>query len=168
MILSWLMSTPSPFVYSYSCGDRAINRRWSGQWECWHCKSLPDEGQQPQPLKFEVHLGSGSKCITALVDNVQVTGTAQVNGIRVRRFSDRVCISGPNCEYLDLVMWVMYQKRSDQSMLKFVITRGYNLAPPFMDSLVKLECNKLQYCLHTWGVTCSSYLNHFIVITVAH
>ena len=98
---------------------------------------------------IEVRLGSGSERITALVDNVQVTGTAQVNGIRVRRFSDRVCISGPNCEYLDLVMWVMYQKRSDQSMLKFVITRGYNLAPPFMDSLVKLECNKLQYCLHT-------------------
>ena len=91
---------------------------------------------------IEVHLVSGSEHITALVDNVQVTGTTQVNGIRVRRFSDWVCISVPNCEYLDLVMWMMYQERGDQRMLMFVITRGYNLAPTSHGLVGELECNE--------------------------
>jgi len=65
-----------------------------------------------------------------------------VNGIRVRRFSDRVRIAVPNCEYLELVMWVMYQERGDQRMLKFVITRGYNLAPTSHGLVGELECNE--------------------------
>ena len=56
---------------------------------------------------------------------------------------DQVRISVPNCEYLDLVMWVMYQERDDQRMLKFVITRGYNFAPTSHGLVGKLECIKL-------------------------
>ena len=78
---------------------------------------------------IEVHLTGQSDPLNALVDNVQVTGITQLDGIRVRRFSDRVRMSVPNCEYLDLVMWVMYEQIDGQRMLKFVISRGYNLAP---------------------------------------
>ena len=43
--------------------------------------------------------------------------------------SNRVRISVPNCELVDLVMWVMMVEMRGQNMIKFVIMRGVNLTP---------------------------------------
>ena len=70
-----------------------------------------------------------SSPIEAFIDGVEVSGVVQEDAVRVRRYSNRVRISVPNCELIDLVMWVMYMEMGGQNMLKFVITRGTNLAP---------------------------------------
>ena len=51
-------------------------------------------------------------------------------GISVSKHrSNRVRVSVPNCENVQLVMWVMCEMINRQEMLKFVITRGINLRP---------------------------------------
>jgi len=47
-------------------------------------------------------------------------------GIRVRKGRRYFRIAVPNCELQDLVSWVICE---DGDMLKFVITRGFNLSP---------------------------------------
>lgn len=42
---------------------------------------------------------------------------------------NRVRVSVPNCENLQLVMWVVCEQRNGQEMIKFIITRGINLRP---------------------------------------
>ena len=78
---------------------------------------------------IEVRLKSSGDGVEALLDGIAVNRALQIDGIRVNKHFDRVRISVPNCEYQDLVMWAMYQKINGQKMLKYVITRGYNLAP---------------------------------------
>ena len=41
----------------------------------------------------------------------------------------RVRVSVPNCENVQLVMWVICESMNRQEMVKFVITRGINLRP---------------------------------------
>ena len=67
--------------------------------------------------------------IEVFIDDVEVSGVVQIDAVRVRRYSNRVRISVPNCELIDLVMWIMHMEIGGQNMLKFVITRGSNLAP---------------------------------------
>lgn len=67
--------------------------------------------------------------LEVLVDGVEVSGVVQRDAVRVRTYSDRVRIAVPNCELIDLVMWVMHMEMAGQDMLKFVIMRGCNLAP---------------------------------------
>ena len=47
----------------------------------------------------------------------------------MRRYSNRVRVSVPNCELVDLVMWVMVVEMRGENMIKFVIMRGVNLSP---------------------------------------
>lgn len=70
-----------------------------------------------------------SSPLAVFVDGAAVSGAAQVDAVRVRRYSNRVRVTVPNCDLIDLVMWVFHTEMSGQDMLKFVITRGYNLAP---------------------------------------
>ena len=42
---------------------------------------------------------------------------------------NRARVSVPNCENLQLVMWVVCEMVNGQEMIKFVITRGINLRP---------------------------------------
>ena len=78
---------------------------------------------------------------TASVDGVGLERFSQ-NGVSVRRYSNRVRIAVPNCQDLDLVMWVICQRRTfwssqlapdgteitfEADMIKFVIARGFNL-----------------------------------------
>lgn len=80
---------------------------------------------------IEVRLSQpgSSSPIEVLVNNVPVSGVTQTDAIRVRTYSNRVRISVPNCELVDLVMWVMHMEMGGQDMLKYVIMRGCNLAP---------------------------------------
>ena len=76
---------------------------------------------------------------TAAVGNtsLNVSGTYSASGIMVKRYSNRVRISVPNCQDLTLVMWVICEQRSlydrdapdsklTAEMIKFVILRGLN------------------------------------------
>ena len=66
----------------------------------------------------------------ASVDNTTVgSGGIEVDGIRVRRIMDRVRISVPNCENINLVMWVTCEERNGLRMLRFDISRGLTLRP---------------------------------------
>ena len=86
---------------------------------------------------IEVNLGGCS----SIVDGASVSRFSQ-NGVSVRRYSNRVRIAVPNCQDLDLVMWVICERRTfwssrvgpggqeitfDADMIKFVIARGFNL-----------------------------------------
>ena len=79
---------------------------------------------------------------SASVDGVNLTSMYSLMGVSVRPYSNRVRIAVPNCQELDLVMWVICQSRTFWSsqvgpggeeitfiaeMIKFVIARGLNL-----------------------------------------
>ena len=65
--------------------------------------------------------------IKTSVDNVTLSRNTQMDGIRVRTYFDRVRISIPNCNSLDLVMWIIKGNIGEESMLNFVISRGQSL-----------------------------------------
>ena len=85
-----------------------------------------------------------NKCVKILVDreqcSVNVEGTNlgmerySSGNINVRRYSKRARISVPNCNDINLIMWVICEERtiliSNESitgkMLKFVVLRGLN------------------------------------------
>lgn len=51
------------------------------------------------------------------------------NGVSMSTHRDRVRVSVPNCEGVQLVMWVICEEVGGQEMIKFVISRGINLRP---------------------------------------
>lgn len=78
---------------------------------------------------------------SATVDGSSVSRFS-MNDVAVRRYSNRVRIGVPNCQDLQLILWVMCERRTFWSsnlgpegqevtfsadMIKFVIARGYNL-----------------------------------------
>ena len=65
---------------------------------------------------------------TARVNGAKVTMYNQ-NGIHIKRQTNRIRISVPNCETEDLVMWVICEVHRGQPMIKFVVARGLNLRP---------------------------------------
>ena len=65
----------------------------------------------------------------AFIGSAEVIGIRNEDNVAVRRMRNRVRISVPNCDNLNLVMWVMCQNISGQPMIRFVITRGLNLRP---------------------------------------
>ena len=94
-----------------------------------------------------------------LVDGVEVSGVTQRDSVRVRAYSNRVRISVPNCELVDLVMWVIHMEMDGQHMLKYVIMRGCNLAPTSHGLVGKLasEQKNVLYYVHFVGVLSRSY-----------
>ncbi len=74
---------------------------------------------------------------SASIDGVAVDGYTSA-GISVRRFSERVRVTVPNCDQrVKLVMWVSCQEELLMGeigefpvrMIKFVVARGFNLQP---------------------------------------
>ena len=61
--------------------------------------------------------------------NGQVMSSYQRHGIYVKRHTSRVRIAAPNCENIDLVMWVICKVCKRQPMIQFIISRGTNLRP---------------------------------------
>lgn len=78
---------------------------------------------------IEVRFSQSGSGLDAFVDGEEVSSVTRVDSVQVRRYSNRVRISVPNCELVDLVMWVMMVEMRGQNMIKFVIMRGVNLAP---------------------------------------
>ena len=77
---------------------------------------------------IEVRLTSNGS-IETFVDENKVFGMIDFDGIQVMKISNLVRISVPNCDLVDLVMWVIPMSVDGQNRLKFVISRGCNLAP---------------------------------------
>ncbi len=59
----------------------------------------------------------------------EINSTFVTGGLNVRRFSNRVRISLPNCKQVTLVMWLRCVTRGGQDMLDFSVSRGTNLRP---------------------------------------
>ena len=57
----------------------------------------------------------------------QVVISYNQDGVSVMRRTDRVRIAVPNCDDVDLVMWVVCETRGEQRMIRFVVARGFNL-----------------------------------------
>ena len=68
-------------------------------------------------------------CSYSVDDVIPLGNTVRMDGIYIRRNANRVRISVPNCENVNLVMWVTCQTVSGQEMLRFDISRGINLRP---------------------------------------
>ena len=103
---------------------------------------------------IEVRLSEpgSSSPLEVLVNGVEVSGATQIDTVRLRKYSDRVRIAVPNCELVDLVMWVMYMEVGGQDRLKFVIMRGCNLAPTSHGLVGKID-----------GTLINSVTNKFLV-----
>ena len=83
---------------------------------------------------------SVSSC-QASIDGMSLNSTYSSAGVSVRMYQNRVRISAPNCQNLDLVMWVFCEQNTlkgflelrepditvDVNMLHFVIARGLNI-----------------------------------------
>ena len=77
---------------------------------------------------------------TATVDDIQLNSSYSSAGISVRLYRNRVRIAVPNCQNLDLVMWVFCEEGKfigdpnlgepdvtiNAAMIRFVIARGFN------------------------------------------
>ena len=89
---------------------------------------------------IEVRLSQSGSSLDAFVDENEVSSVTRVDSVQVRRYSNRVRVSVPNCELVDLVMWVMLVEMSGQAMIKFVIMRGVNLTPTSHGLVGELQC----------------------------
>ena len=93
---------------------------------------------------IEVSLDRTTSGCAAFVDDVSISSMYQSQGISVRVYSNRVRVMVPNCDDLDLVMWIFCRLNIFRSthltvpntdieaaftapMLRFVIARGFNL-----------------------------------------
>ena len=75
----------------------------------------------------------------ASLDGFDIDKMTTVDGISIRKYSNRVRVSVPNCEDMQLVMWIFCLNQTLQGfdkdtlvstearMMKFVIARGFNL-----------------------------------------
>ena len=59
----------------------------------------------------------------------RVTSRYRSSGVSVSKYRQRVRVSVPNCDNVQLVMWVECEEVGGQEMLKFIISRGVNLQP---------------------------------------
>ena len=109
--------------------------------------------------------------LTTTVDDTEISGVFVSGGVRVRAYSDRVRVSVPNCELVDLVLWVTRDVTNGQAMLRFQVSRGYNLSPTshgligkknvdpcmlYYANLTKVYLTKTKHCtpLHPWVKQC--------------
>ena len=64
------------------------------------------------------------------VNELSVSNTYSVDGVRVVARRSRVRVRVPNCaSSRQLVMWIMCEQRSGEDMIRFVIARGQGLTP---------------------------------------
>ena len=87
-----------------------------------------------------VAIDNKGECVTIAVEQVLGTCMTKVNGetlfssfkkngVVVDVAHDQVRISAPNCEMVDLSIWIMCQETASYDMIKFVVTRGVNMWP---------------------------------------
>ena len=65
----------------------------------------------------------------ASVNGQPVQTSYNRNGISIARSARHVHIKVPDCDHVDLTMWVMCQRVEGYNMMKYVVTRGLNMHP---------------------------------------
>ena len=80
---------------------------------------------------LDVGVSLASNCTPVVSEGNRTFSTSRYRsgGISVSKYRDRVRISVPNCENVQLVMWVECEEVRGQKMVKFIISRGVNLRP---------------------------------------
>ena len=79
-----------------------------------------------------IEVGFQNGCMPVISEPGRPTVTTnryRSGGIAVSKYRERVRVSVPNCDNVQLVMWVTCQERLGVQMVHFVITRGVNLRP---------------------------------------
>ena len=81
-------------------------------------------------VNIEVGLDNG--CVPIITEDgftSQTTPRYQSAGITVSKHRNQVRVSVPNCQNIQLVMWITCQDASGFPMIRYDITRGINLRP---------------------------------------
>lgn len=87
-----------------------------------------------------VAIDNEGECVTIAVEQIMGTCMTKVNGkllfssfkkngVVVDIAHDKVQINIPNCEMVDIVIWIMCEEVAGHDMIKFVVTRGVNMWP---------------------------------------
>ena len=83
-----------------------------------------------QCVNIEVGVENGCMPIISVDGmNSVVTPRYQSAGISVSKHQNKVRVSIPNCQNMQLVMWITCQSVSGFPMIRYDITRGVNLRP---------------------------------------
>jgi len=114
---------------------------------------------------------------SASIDDTNIDAMYRVAGISVRKYPNRVRIAVPNCANINLVMWVICQNGTffglnesesfTVQMIKFVITRGFNLQERSHGIIGEcgqayyqcLWCQTWRLCTWGFGITADSIEN---------
>ena len=80
---------------------------------------------------LDVGVSLAGNCTPVVSEGNRTFSTSRYRsgGISVSKYRDRVRVSVPNCENVQLVMWVECKEVRGQKMVKFIISRGVNLRP---------------------------------------
>ena len=79
----------------------------------------------------DVRVSLAGNCTPVVSEGNRTFSTSRYRsgGISVSKHRDRVRVSVPNCDNVQLVMWVECEEVRRQNMVKFIISRGVNLRP---------------------------------------
>ena len=97
---------------------------------------------------IEIEVSLGAQCMPVVQDsNGEIVTSSRYNrhGVSVRRHTHGVRVAVPNCENTPLVMWILCQEIRNESMIKFVISRGVNLRPTshgLLGNYVNIDMNE--------------------------
>ena len=104
----------------------------------YEAMEIPENGNIMRAIGIRA-VGFGGSChnievrinntLKTTVDGSIISGVFESNGVRVRTYQDRVRVSVPNCDLVDLILWLTRDVTNGQAMLHFQVSRGYNLSP---------------------------------------
>ena len=97
-------------------------------------------------VDVEVSLAGNCTPVISEGNRTLLTSRYRSSGVSVSKYRQRVRVSVPNCNNVQLVMWVECEEVGGQEMLKFIISRGVNLQPTSHGLLGSYTVNNIQYC----------------------
>ena len=79
----------------------------------------------------DVRVSLAGNCTPVVSEGNRTFSTSRYRSgsVLVSKYRDRVRVSVPNCDSVQLVMWVECEEVRGQNMVKFIISRGVNLRP---------------------------------------
>ena len=93
-----------------------------------------------------INIAAANQCVPMITlgsTTLPLTSTYSRQGVSVRRSLQRVRVSVPNCENVQLVMWAICEGEGAQQQIQVIITRGLNLRPTSHGLIGKLCINTL-------------------------
>ena len=105
---------------------------------------------------INIEVGVDNGCVPRIGEDGTspvVTPRFQSGGVSVSKHQNKVRVSVPNCQNMQLVMWITCQRVSSFPMIRYDITRGVNLRPTSHGLIGKyiriFECNEILWCIQT-------------------